>query len=75
MMMMIDVIMILYPLEVTVIPEMQSIMPMASLQVYAYNQIQLLFTRMYNCQQSALEFYLNDHGFYNSVLLYFPDQV
>ena len=45
------------------------------IQVYLLRDIRLLFTRSYNCQQSALEFYYRHNGFYNSVYLYFPDMV
>lgn len=62
-------------IEETVIPEMKSVFPMSQIQVYSLKHINMLFKRTYNCQQSALEFYYHNHGFYNSVLLYFPDPV
>ena len=54
---------------------MKSVFPMSQIQVYSLKHINMLFKRTYNCQQSALEFYYHNHGFYNSVLLYFPDPV
>ena len=48
---------------------------MDPIQVYLLRDIRFMFTRSYNCQQSALEFYYQHNGFYNSVYLYFPDMV
>lgn len=54
---------------------MRSVLPMSQLQVFSLKQIRMLFKRSYNCQQSAMEFFYDKHGFYNSVFLYFPDPV
>ena len=59
--------------EDTVIPELTPVVAMDPIQVYLLRDIRFLFTRSYNCQQSALEFYYQHNGFYNSVYLYFPD--
>lgn len=56
-------------------PELTPVVAMDPIQVYLLRDIRFLFTRSYNCQQSALEFYYQHNGFYNSVYLYFPDMV